>query len=545
MRNKLVYGVLVLGMLLGMTACGETQIAESEDVLLGKAESVSSEVTDSSTNSDNTENIAEKSSGITIALPSSELHTTENKWYDRLVAEVNEYVQAEITWKWYDTQTYYKKTEADMLSGEVADVILTDKSEAFLEAAEEGLFWELSSYLDEYDNFAVIPEISRIGASYDGKIYGIPREGRFLSNCLGYRVDWLEKLQLEPPTDWDSFCKMLYAFTYSDPDGNGVNDTIGLALDSSGERWDAMELWFGVPNEWGIDENGDLIHKTRTLEYRRAYTAFREIYAMGVINNGENGMEDFRQVATYHAIDSVQASQAGATIDFIEHYGNVQKVFTEQGITTEDNILFVPQAYIDTGLGAFCHTHKRYGMDGMIAVSAQNIKTEEQLKEVLQILNDLSDGACETLLTYGWLNETYYITEDNLIAYSTLTGEQAKEGMVSYNDGFAEIATSFIAKENENPLPYKVNRTAAQQLIHQVTEENLQYCVPNYGLQYVSETYQQKGEELDAMLLEAEWKYITGEIDEAGFDAALAAWWEVGGETVTKEKNEKYHAAEN
>lgn len=543
MRNKSIYGMLVLGMILGMSACGEVQTVESRDVLLGEAESASDEAAESSKNSEMTQNIPEQSFGITIALPSSELHLSANKWYDRLVEEVNEYVQAEITWKWYDNKAYYQKMEADMVSCELADVIITEKSDAFLEAAEKGMFWDLSSYLDEYDNFSAIPEISRIGASSDGKIYGIPRKGRFLSNCLGYRVDWLEKLQLEPPKDWESFCKMLYAFTYNDPDGNGVNDTVGLALDSSGERWDAMELWFGTPNEWGIDENGDLIHKTRTQEYRKAYDAFRELYAQGVINNGENGVEDFRQVATYRAIDSVQASQAGATIDFIEHYGNVQKVFIEQGMTSEDNILFVPQAYVDTGMGAFCHTHKRYGMDGMIAVSTQNIKTEEQLKKVLQVLNDMSDGACEILLTYGWMDETYCITEDNHIEYCTLTGEQVKEGMLSYNDGFGEITTSFIAEENANLIPYKVNRTMVQQLIQQVTEENISYCVPNYGLQYMSETYNEKGAELDAMLWEAELKYITGEIDKLGFEEALAAWWTSGGEAVTKEKNEKYHAA--
>jgi putative aldouronate transport system substrate-binding protein len=63
----------------------------------------------------------------------------------------------------------------------------------------------------------------------DGKIYGIPtwRGG----GCVTYiRADWLKNVGLAVPTTWDEYVKVLRAFTFNDPDRNGKNDTVGLAM---------------------------------------------------------------------------------------------------------------------------------------------------------------------------------------------------------------------------------------------------------------------------------------------------------------------------
>ena len=50
------------------------------------------------------------------------------------------------------------------------------------------------------------------------------------SNSIYYRKDWAKKLGFEdPPTDMDTFYKIIEAFTKRDPDGNGRNDTYGLS----------------------------------------------------------------------------------------------------------------------------------------------------------------------------------------------------------------------------------------------------------------------------------------------------------------------------
>lgn len=73
--------------------------------------------------------------------------------------------------------------------------------------------------------------------SHDGEIYGFPaRDG---GGCVTYiRKDWLDNLGLSPPKTWDEFYKVLRAFTFDDPDGNGIDDTRGYTdVNSAGEDW--------------------------------------------------------------------------------------------------------------------------------------------------------------------------------------------------------------------------------------------------------------------------------------------------------------------
>ena len=61
--------------------------------------------------------------------------------------------------------------------------------------------------------------------SADPSIYKAERKGLFI------RKDWLAKLGLDMPQTWEELYEVCHAFTYNDPDGNGVNDTYGLTGD--------------------------------------------------------------------------------------------------------------------------------------------------------------------------------------------------------------------------------------------------------------------------------------------------------------------------
>lgn len=67
----------------------------------------------------------------------------------------------------------------------------------------------------------------------DGKLYGLPKLGDPYAGCriMFIRQDWLDNLGLEMPKTMDDLKKVAHAFTYDDPDGNGKDDTYGLALD--------------------------------------------------------------------------------------------------------------------------------------------------------------------------------------------------------------------------------------------------------------------------------------------------------------------------
>ena len=75
---------------------------------------------------------------------------------------------------------------------------------------------------------------------------------------------------------------MLYQFTYGDPDGNGQDDTYGLALSKFTAPLDIMQTWFGAPNGWG-ERDGKLVPVHQTAEYKEALDWMRKIYADGLV----------------------------------------------------------------------------------------------------------------------------------------------------------------------------------------------------------------------------------------------------------------------
>ncbi|WP_110946333.1 extracellular solute-binding protein [Streptomyces avicenniae] len=67
-----------------------------------------------------------------------------------------------------------------------------------------------------------------------GATYAVPFSAQ--ANVLLVRTDWLDAVGMEAPTTWDELLAVGRAFTTEDPDGNGQDDTYGMAVPGSTER---------------------------------------------------------------------------------------------------------------------------------------------------------------------------------------------------------------------------------------------------------------------------------------------------------------------
>ena len=108
------------------------------------------------------------------------------------------------------------------------------------------------------DNDRIFQESLKMYRDY----YYLPRplsiEGLRASDNSGiyYRSDWAEKLGFnEKPTDMDTFYQMIRAFTYDDPDGNGIRDTYGI----TGNLYTLYSFLNAYPNQWINSSNGRVI----------------------------------------------------------------------------------------------------------------------------------------------------------------------------------------------------------------------------------------------------------------------------------------------
>lgn len=94
---------------------------------------------------------------------------------------------------------------------------------------------------------------------------------------LWIRKDWLDKLGLEAPRNLDELEQIMKAFTYDDPDGNGIKDTYGidfaikdqyLASPTGDISW-VFGAYGALPEIWGKDEKGQLMYGSIQPEIKK------------------------------------------------------------------------------------------------------------------------------------------------------------------------------------------------------------------------------------------------------------------------------------
>ena len=383
MRNlkKVLAVLLAVVMVIGLAACGKQPTGTDAPT------PVPSKGADPAPTTPATPTPTPAPLHISVSLPSDVEHVAvagendnEMKYYERLVKEINEYTNMDIEWQWIAQAVYYDDEHLGLglQSGNLADVAVVGKNAEFLKAAEQGYFWDLAPYIDDYPNLKTISDAQRAEASYNGKMYCLPRSRNIARAGFGYRHDWLEKLNLAEPTDWDSFKEMLKAFSTQDPDGNGEDDTFGLAFDAwSGTYDNILFAWLGVPNQWGLDKDGNLIYKVETEEWKNALKEIHELYDLGYINNGTKGVEDFTEFGAGKArTQLLQTGNCGALIQCLDDIRKAEYYFNgDGGISTIEEPAIDLMSYIE---------YKDYGKrvypwggagSNFIAVSKTNIKT--------------------------------------------------------------------------------------------------------------------------------------------------------------------------
>ncbi|NEA32476.1 sugar ABC transporter substrate-binding protein [Streptomyces sp. SID13031] len=107
----------------------------------------------------------------------------------------------------------------------------------------------------------------------DGKTYGVPYSAQ--ASALLIRKDWRSKTGLPVPKTWDQLTALAKAFTTQDPDGNGKNDTFGLAVPGSTKRGYAS--WYFSNFLWAA--GGDFIAKQPDGHYKPAMSTPESVAA--------------------------------------------------------------------------------------------------------------------------------------------------------------------------------------------------------------------------------------------------------------------------
>ncbi|SFL43880.1 putative aldouronate transport system substrate-binding protein [Gracilibacillus orientalis] len=177
---------------------------------------------------------------------------------------------------------------------------------------------QIADMTDIYENYAS-PAIKEIidssegvaleNVTFDGKIMAIPNSQASADGVhnLWIRKDWLDKLGLEPPETIEDFKEVAKAFVEQDPDGNGQDDTIGLAgpdttnklyanfLESTNNLYGFDGIFSALnayPGYWLEGDDGQPVYGSTLPETKEALSVLRDMYSEGLIDPEMGVRED-------------------------------------------------------------------------------------------------------------------------------------------------------------------------------------------------------------------------------------------------------------
>ena len=138
---------------------------------------------------------------------------------------------------------------------------------------------------------------------------------------------------------------------------------------------------------------------------------------------------------------------------------------------------------------------------------------------------------------------TYSINADGYREIPEDKADEYSKNSKAYLHDFNQLGMG-VPGNLENPTAV-LNKgvTKLRERYNELNIELAPYAVANPCFPFVSETYQAFGTQLDPIISDAAVQYIAGLINEEQLRAAWADWAAQGGDMVTAEYNEAYHAS--
>lgn len=371
--------------------------------------------------------------------------------------------------------------------------------------------------------------------SVDGEVYSVPDGSVEMTRfCLmGYRQDWLDKLGMEAPKTLDEFTEVMKAFTFNDPDGNGVDDTYGYIGITGDADWAFSPIFaaFGTyPGIWYAKEDGTITRGEIEPGTKEALKYIKELYDMGVID------PEWMTIDFEGAKNKVISSVVGCS------WQNWLSILTPDGwwSTLKES---VPDASwsVDTGIeGADGQKGimQFNPLNGVGLVFGKHMEEQpEKMAKYMQVFDAIcGDPAWHEAEIWGIEGETFTRDEngDRVFTdeYST------EEARMEYGFGDEYRFPSLEIFQYDPDVHLEIDYTAE---VNAVRQETLDMIVGKYNVlgNYYLPVWNEVSAELPNMNV-AFTEMITGERDIEEFDDVVAEWMEKGGKEAMEEAQQVY-----
>lgn len=531
MKMKKVLSIVpALAMVLAITtACGGNSDSDAGN---GGTSAITATGSSDSTSAVTGTDSGEGTPTITFMVPSFYGGELEQEGSDKVIEAYENYTGIHVDWRFVANDAYndtFSMTLLDRSNIPMALVWQNAPNGTIVNAAKNDAFWDLTPFLEsgDYPNLVQANENVSNVFNIDGKQIGIYRSRDIGRKGFTYRKDWAEAVGItEDPQTVEDVYNMLYAFTFEDPDGNGVNDTFGLETCGQYTGWiDVIQTWFGVGNEY-VDVDGNLVPVFMTDEYKEALDWLRKLHEEGIIRS------DWPTVQANDWGQAIQRGEAGCFVDTMDSARRGWDYFVNNNVmSVVDSTQYAAMQLVGPING---HSLPTDGHGGCILITRDGAKTEQDVKNVLTFLDKMCDAEMRTVADFGIEGISYDLDENGYIVRRDIEVANRPE------QGLAQAVPAIPSRPEGMRTEAMTERTQAQYDAYAYTEP---FCVfnPAASIKAASETYVSSGTVLDQLISDARIQYIAGAIDWDGFQAVVTQWQNQGGNQMIEELNELYH----
>lgn len=432
----------------------------------------------------------------------------------RIVPIIEEFTNTKLDFR--ITANLESVLPVSMASGDLPDILTFGnnpmRAPYMINAMRGGVIWDITDFIKDYPNLSGIHPKIYENISLDGRIYGLPRVRPISRVTIAYRQDWLEKLGLPEPKTIDDYYQMLRAFTFNDPDGNGKNDTIGLAEISNANVERIMAIMFGAPNRWDV-RDGKFIGAWETEEWLNTLKFMKKLYDEKLMNL------DFPVLNDQQWKDLLLTGKAGV------YPRHIDEAYYFQQKMPDAKIGLLSQLEGPKGI----RTTGENGANGMIVFTKKAFKTEQDIRRALQFFDDLGSKEMSNLFAYG-IEGVHYKVEN---------GSAVMTDLAKYGSELEHLRNQLLAVHSSvHAMP--ADAIPLVKKGEALKEDNIQYAVFDPTLALISPTQAEIGTQLNSIINDALVKFIIGEINEDGWKKEVQRWRDAGGAKVAQEYAAEY-----
>jgi putative aldouronate transport system substrate-binding protein len=484
--------------------------------------------------------------------------TTTDNAYTRYLKELLN-VQNENMFEATAGDDYNQKVSLAIAAKDIPDIMHVADYSTLVELVENDMIEDLT---DVYNNLAcdtVKAAYETYGdnnplnyCTFDGKIMAIPKtqlsDGQ---DFLWLRKDWLDNLGLDEPSTLDEMAEVLRAFIEDDPDGNGQDDTIGLAM--------LQTVYGGYPNNhfavdniftafnaypdvWITADDGSAVYGSVQPEMKDALSLLADWYSDGLID------KEFATRTTDDIVALISSGQCGAYIGPWWSPFNPSQTASYSSKDAEWVNVSAPvgdsgaiNAINTKSYAGFVVVRKGYEHPE-IAMKIVNVNSEYSKNDTSDASKEIKEN--QSIAYFNWPLYCEVQPGNNaelMTAHikAVMNGETDESSLTTEEQSYYEAAERFLAAEaagqKADSADYSqyMSRLVA---INKFTEEPANFLTPAYFEN--TETMKTRWASLEKLEQQAVLKIIVGEADISSFDDFVSSWTSAGGDIITEEVNE-------